>query len=42
MVTMASGWQGAVFMTRRQPMGDYLSYFDRYQYFPMPLPSWVD
>ena len=33
---------GAVFVMRRQPMGDYLSYFDRYDYFPMPLPSWVD
>ena len=34
--------KGAVFVTRRQPMGDYLSYFDRYEYYPMPLPSWVD
>lgn len=33
---------GAVFMVRRNPYGDYLTYVERYDYFPMPLPSWVD
>ena len=31
-----------VFMVRRNPFGDYLTYVERYDYFPMPLPSWVD
>jgi hypothetical protein len=31
-----------VFLMRRQPVGDYMTYIDRYDYFPMPLPSWID
>lgn len=34
--------KGAVFLMNRMPFGDYLSYFERYDYFPMPLPSYVD
>ncbi len=34
--------RGAVFLTRRQPDADYMSYMEAYQYSPMPLPSWID
>jgi len=34
--------RGIVFLMRRKAIDDYLSYFERYQYYPMPLPTWVD
>ena len=34
--------KGAVFLMRRQPASDYIKYMDRYEYYPMPLPNWVD
>jgi len=34
--------KGAVFIMKRLPSGDYIKYMDRYEYYPMPLPNWVD
>ena len=34
--------KGAVFLTRRQPDADYLTYMEAYQYSPIPLPAWID